>query len=76
MIENDGDFVELTDEEYAEEMMLEEETRRNETNYEIARVLLEDLDPSISDSEIQYIWEKCKGNPYNAPILYQLIKQK
>ena len=43
-------------------------------NFEIALELLKEQNPNITDEEAEEIYAKCNGNPYNAPILYQLIK--
>ena len=43
-------------------------------NFEIALELLKEQNPNISDEEAEEIYAKCNGNPYNAPLLYQLIK--
>ena len=43
-------------------------------NFEISLELLKEQNPNISDEEAEEIYAKCNGNPYNAPLLYQLIK--
>jgi hypothetical protein len=41
---------------------------------EIAKELLLEEDPNITDEDIENIWKKCEGNPANAPILHALFK--
>lgn len=45
---------------------------------EIARELLYQEDPTISEEEIAQIWEMCKRgspvSPFDAPILYRLLQ--
>lgn len=43
-------------------------------NLEIARELLLELNPKMSDEEISKIYSMCQGNPWNAPVLYSIIK--
>lgn len=45
-------------------------------NFNIAKELLKQINPNLSDGEILDIFEKCQGNPFNAPILYQLLKNE
>lgn len=43
-------------------------------NLEIARELLVDIDPNITDEDLSKLYSKCNGNPWNAPILYSMLK--
>lgn len=43
-------------------------------NKEIARELLLEKNPVITDEEIDKVWVMCKGNPWDAPILYALLQ--
>jgi hypothetical protein len=43
-------------------------------NKEIARELLIEADPDITDDIVDRIYEACKGNPWNAPALYKIMK--
>lgn len=45
-------------------------------NFNIAKELLKQINNNLSDGEILDIFEKCQGNPFNAPILYQLLKNE
>ena len=42
--------------------------------YEIARELLIESYPDISTEMVDMICEKCVDNPFDAPILYQLLQ--
>lgn len=42
-------------------------------NVEIAFELLKEVDANISEQKAEEIYDKCNGNPFNAPILYQLL---
>ena len=55
---------------------ISENTMDDILNLEIARELLLQENPLISDEEVDKIWESCDGNPWNAPILYKLINLK
>ena len=43
-------------------------------NKEIARELLLEDESTISTERIDQIWAACNGNPWNSPILHQLLK--
>lgn len=43
-------------------------------NLEIARELLKNIDPAITDKDLSKLYSKCNGNPWNAPILYSMLK--
>jgi len=44
-------------------------------NKEIARELLLEKNPAITDEEVDKVWAMCTtGNPWDAPILYALIQ--
>lgn len=43
-------------------------------NFEIAKELLCEQNPNIGDDEVREIYEKCNGNPYNAPILFKILQ--
>lgn len=47
---------------------------QNILNYEIAVELLREYDPDISQDMIDVIWELCKGRPFDACPLYEIIK--
>jgi hypothetical protein len=42
-------------------------------NLEVARELLLEENPTITDEEVNNIWIMCENNPWNAPILYKMI---
>ncbi len=50
-----------------------EEVLQHILNFEIALELLREQNPSITDAEAEEIYAKCNGNPFNAPVIYQLI---
>jgi hypothetical protein len=41
---------------------------------EIARELLLEKDPELPDTTFDYIWSISKGNPWNCPVLYDIMK--
>lgn len=41
---------------------------------EIVRELLLEINPNLSDEKFLEIWKMCHGNPFNAPILYQILE--
>ena len=43
-------------------------------NLEIARELLLESNPLITDDEVNSIWSKCNNNPWNAPLLYKIMQ--
>ena len=43
-------------------------------NEEIAKELLIELKPDISEEKIKEIYALCDGNPWNAPILYKMLE--
>lgn len=45
-------------------------------NQEIARELLLELDPDLTDTTFDYVWSMAQGNPWNCPILFELLKDK
>ena len=42
--------------------------------HSIAEELLRELDPNITQDKVQEIWNLCKGNPWNAPVIFNLLK--
>ena len=45
-----------------------------EFNKAIAHELLIEIDPSITEERIAKIWDMCKGNPWNAPLILAILK--
>ena len=43
-------------------------------NHELARGILLEINPNITSEEVDEIWERCQGNPWNAGILYKMIE--
>jgi len=41
-------------------------------NLNICKELLMEINPNISDEEVNEIFDKCNGNPWDAKILYEL----
>lgn len=41
---------------------------------EIARELLLEKDPDLSDNLFDVIWSASKGNPWDCPVLYDMLK--
>jgi len=46
----------------------------NILNQEIARELLLELDPDLTDTTFDYVWSIAQGNPYNCPVLFNILK--
>jgi hypothetical protein len=42
----------------------------------IIEEMLKEITPTISKEEIQEIWLRCDRNPWNAGVLYTLLKLK
>jgi hypothetical protein len=43
-------------------------------NFQIALELLRAIEPNIDEPKVWSIFNKCGGNPFNAPILYKLLE--
>ena len=43
-------------------------------NREIVRETLLEIEPATDDLLVEQMWAKCKGNPWNAVPLYQIMK--
>jgi len=41
---------------------------------EIARELMLEINPELSQEKFEEVWSKCNGNPWNADILYKLLE--
>lgn len=41
-------------------------------DHAIVEELLREIDLDVTEEEIQEIWDLCKNNPWNAPILYKI----
>ena len=41
---------------------------------EIARELLLEKDPNLTETTFDMIWGLCQGNAWNAPALYEILK--
>lgn len=41
---------------------------------EIARELLLEKDPNLTDTTFDFIWSVSQGNPWDCPILYDILK--
>lgn len=42
-------------------------------NEEIARELIMEIDKNLPEEKFQQIWQACKGNPFDAPIIYSIL---
>lgn len=45
-------------------------------NQEIARELMLEINPNLTEEKFQYVYSLCKGNPWNAGILYKMLELK
>jgi hypothetical protein len=43
-------------------------------NQEIARELLLEINPELSDTTFDYIWSMSQGNPWNCPVSYKILE--
>lgn len=43
-------------------------------NKEIARELIIEHNPNATDAMVDTVWAACKGNPWNAGILYVMLE--
>ena len=43
-------------------------------NREIVRECLREIEPITDDALVERMWALCKGNPWNAVPLYQIMK--
>ena len=43
-------------------------------NLEIARELILAEDSNADNDTVERIWSMCNGNPWNAPVLYNILK--
>jgi hypothetical protein len=43
-------------------------------NREIVRESLREIEPNTDDALVERMWALCKGNPWNAVPLYQIMK--
>ena len=43
-------------------------------NQEIARELMLEVNSNFTEEQFQSIWKLCKGNPWNAGVLYQILE--
>ena len=66
----DGGYSESTQEKYDEFVKI----RNDILNQEIVRECLLEIDPMTDDALVERIWELCKGNPWNAAPMYQIMK--
>jgi hypothetical protein len=42
-------------------------------NMSIAEELMLDVNPNVTADEVARVWAQCKGNPWNAGILYSIM---
>lgn len=54
--------------------MTDNNTIMDSFNFEIVRELLLEIDDEITTEEIHKIYDLCQGNPWNAGILYQILR--
>lgn len=52
-----------------------EQTLYDILNEEIARELLREHDPEITDEQIEITYSRCNGKPFDAVIMYELDKK-
>lgn len=45
-------------------------------NQEIARELILEINPLLTEEQFDVLWPLCKGNPWDAPIIYKLTEMK
>ena len=45
-------------------------------NQEIARELMLEHNPNLTQEKFEEVWAKCQGNPWNAGILYKMLELK
>jgi hypothetical protein len=57
-------------------MKLNEEQLEYSLIREIARELVLEHNPELTEDKFEQIWSLCKGNPWNAGIVYQLLEFK
>ena len=43
-------------------------------NQEIARELMLEINPDLSQQQFERVWSLCNGNPWNAGVLYQILE--
>jgi len=56
--------------------MITEDEVAEVLNREIVRELMMEVNPVCTADEVDFIWKRCQGNPWNAKILYSLINNK
>jgi len=44
-------------------------------NQEIARELMLEHNPDLTQEKFEEVWALCQGNPFNAGILYKLLEK-
>lgn len=54
-------------------MMNMDDTLNDLFNQEIVRELLRD--ENLTEDQLHKVWTACRSNPWNAPIMYHLIKE-
>jgi hypothetical protein len=50
------------------------EELNNILNQEIARELLLEKEPDLSDTTFDFIWSLSQGNPFDCPVVYDIMK--
>lgn len=45
-------------------------------NQEIARELMLEHNPNLTQQKFEEVWSLCQGNPWNAGILYKMLELK
>jgi hypothetical protein len=50
------------------------EELNNILNQEIARELLLEKEPDLSDTTFDFIWSLSQGNPFDCPVMYDIMK--
>lgn len=43
-------------------------------NLAIAEELMREVNPNVTEDDIKCVWSNCGGNPWNAGILYTMIR--
>lgn len=45
-------------------------------NQEIARELMLEHNPNLTEEKFQEVWQLCQNNPWNAGIMYKMLELK
>ena len=48
----------------------------NVVNQEIARELLLEIDPNLTDTMFDCVWSAAQGNPWDCAVIFEIMKAK